>query len=199
MTAQPSTTAQFVVTTIAGGNGSTIPGYANGVGTYAMFYSPLGISFNSSNNQIFVSDAGNIRTINAANVVTTLVGCGNSIGLCGSSNGIGTYVQFGDVTDACFDPFNNNIMYVADYGDNVLRQINYAGVSTTFAGTALVQGTANGLGTYAQFGNPNSMAYNPVTGTFFVPDDYYNVVREVTFSGLVTTFAGRVLVNIGGA
>ena len=126
------------------------------------------------------------------NVVTTLAGCGAASYGCGYANGMGTYAEFNELAGASYDPAVNSNVYVADYFNFVIRQVSYSGIVTTFAGTPQISGTADGQGTYAQFTYPNSMNFNPVSGTFFVPDCYSNVIRQVTLSGLVTTFAGAI-------
>ena len=64
-----------VTTTIAGGNGTTVSGSADGIGTYAYFKSPRGIAVGISND-VYVSDSSNhlIRMVTSSGVVTTIAG-----------------------------------------------------------------------------------------------------------------------------
>ena len=65
-------TTAGVVSTVAGGGGSTVAGYVNGVGAVAKFRNPIGISVDSTGN-VWVADQINhmIRKINTAGRVHT--------------------------------------------------------------------------------------------------------------------------------
>lgn len=195
---QPIPTITF---TLAGGGGSTNSGYANGLGTFALFSGLVGIDYNNSNNDIFVSDGGNLRVINSDGLVSILAGCNfdSEYGqTCGYANGIGTFAEFDEITGVCYDPAAGENLYVGDFLNYVIREISPIGATATFAGTPLVAGTANGQGTYAQFAGPNSMTFNAVSGTFFVPDDgTSNVIRQISLSGSVSLFAGALSANGG--
>ena len=74
--------ASGAVTTLAGGNGTTQSGSANGVGTAATFNLPLGVAADAAGT-VFVADSGNhlIRAIVVATgVVATLAGGGSAGG-----------------------------------------------------------------------------------------------------------------------
>ncbi len=60
---------------------------------------------------------------------------------------------------------------------------------STFAGQAGVTGTANGMGTAAQFDAPNEVALDS-GGNVYVADFANNGVRKITPAGEVTNFAG---------
>ena len=60
-------------------------------------------------------------------------------------------------------------MYVADSGNNTIRQITPAGVVTTLAGQAGVFGTSDGTGSAARFGGPQGIAVDD-TGTLYVAE-----------------------------
>ena len=169
-----------VVTTLAG---TVDNGSANGTGTSASFYSPVGITTDGTN--LYVSDRSNhlIRKIViSTGAVTTLAGTGSS----GSANGTGTSASFNLPGGITTDGTN---LYVAEYGNHLIRKIVIStGAVTTLAGTGS-SGSANGTGTSASFYNPIGITTD---GTNLYVADYSNhLIRKIVFStGAVTTLAG---------
>jgi sugar lactone lactonase YvrE len=169
--------------TLAGRPG--VSGSADGTGTNAFFSQPSGIALDSAGN-IYVSDYGNntIREITPAGVVTTIAG---SAGVAGSANNTGTNALFFHPMGIAVDSATN--LYVADYGNDLIRKITPARVVTTLAGSAGVFGTNNGTGTSAQFYEPEGVAVDP-SGNVYVADTGNAAIRKITSGGLVTTLAG---------
>jgi hypothetical protein len=170
-----------VVTTLAGSAGVT--GSANGMGTAALFNSPVGIAVDNSGN-IYVGDAGNnlIRKITPSGVVSTLAGSG----ACGNSNGTGAAASFCSPDGVAVDNLGN--IYVADYVNNMIRKVTSAGVVTTLAGMGTC-GSTNGTGTAALFCWPAGIALDG-SGNLYVGDNNNNMIRKITSGGVVTTLAG---------
>ena len=149
-----------VVTTLAG---STTSGYADGSGTGALFNNPAGITIDKSNNLV-VSDTYNniIRGVTSGGAVTTIAGNGVNGLIDGAAASAEFYGSQGVVVDS-----KSNI-YVADFGNNVIRKITPAGVVSTFAGTGQA-GYRNGEAnpTYlnsttdslCKFNNPRGLAH----------------------------------------
>ena len=115
--------------------------------------------------------------------VSTLAG-NNSVG---SNNGTGTAASFTEPLAIAVDA-NDNV-YVADADDNLIRKVSPAGVVTTLAGSGH-QGMANGTGTAASFNSPEGIAVD-ASGNVYVADNGNLLIRKITPTGLVTTFAGN--------
>jgi hypothetical protein len=79
-------------------------------------------------------------------------------------------------------------VYVADTFNHTIRKITPGRVVTTLAGTAGVWGSADGIGTEAQFDQPSGVAVDSA-GNVYVADSFNDTIRKITPSGLVTTLA----------
>jgi sugar lactone lactonase YvrE len=84
-------------------------------------------------------------------------------------------------------------VFVADTGNNVIRKIDTAGTVSTFAGLAPASAavTLDGTGTQARFRDIGGVAVTH-DGTVYVSDRSDAVIRKITPSGVVSTFAGAV-------
>ena len=61
-------------------------------------------------------------------------------------------------------------LYVADYGNSLIRKITSTGTVSTLAGTAGSSGSANGTGTAARFNQPFDVAVDLNSGLVYVAD-----------------------------
>lgn len=185
-------TAAGLVSTLAGSSAFGNWGSANGTGSAARFNGPTGVAVDGSGN-VFVADKGNhtIRKVTPSGVVTTLAG---SAGNSGSVNGTGAGARFNGPTSLALDQ-NGNI-YVADYGNHLIRKVTSSGVVTTFAGSSGQPGEADGIGGNARLNFPNSVAMDG-SGNLYVADSGHQAVRKVTPSGMVSTIATEVFTSAG--
>ncbi len=168
------------VTTLAG-SGSA--GSANGTGASASFNNPCGIAVDGAGN-VYVCDASNemIRKISPAGQVANLAGGG----LTGLANGTGITARFNNPVGLAFDAEGN--LYVADSGNQVIREVSANGSVTTYAGTGAT-GSINGSLTTATFNAPNAIAFD-VSGNMYITDGGNSVIRKVSTAGVVSTIAG---------
>jgi len=176
-------TALGVVSTLAGTAGTV--GSADGTGAAAQFNDPSGVVVDATGN-VYVTDTGNgtVREITAAGVVSTLAG---TAGTTGSADGTGAAAVFNGPTGIALDSSDN--AYVADTGNNTIREISVAGVVTTLAGTAPNSGDVDGTGASAQFNAPAGVATDS-SGNTYVADTGNSTIREINPAGVVTTLAG---------
>lgn len=170
-----------LVSTLAGSAGNS--GSADGTGSAARFSYPVGVAVDPAGN-IYVADANNymIRKITSAGVVSTLAG---RPVVPGSADGTGPGALFKYPIGLAVDGAGN--VYVADLGNNTIRQINSSGVTTTLAGATGMKGIIDGTGTAARFESPSAVAVDS-SGNVFVTDEH--TIRKITPAGVVSTFAG---------
>ena len=169
------------VSTISGGSSGS---FRDGAANQAVFYHPSGVRADANGN-LFVADqySMRIRKIASDGIVSTIAGNG----LTGLVNANGTAARFSLPSDIVQDGSGN--MYVADYGNNVIRKITPAGDVSIFAGNG-TPGTADGLGTSARFNTPTGIAID-ASGNLYVADYGNHKIRKITSSGSVSTLAGN--------
>jgi len=117
-----------VVTTPYGQPG--VPGRADGVGNDAMFFAPIGLAIDSSNN-LYIADShftaptsGNnlLRKATPAGVVSSLAG---AAGVTGSADGTGSAAQFFSLQAIAV----NNTTHVVSLADTFNQTIRLAGIA----------------------------------------------------------------------
>jgi sugar lactone lactonase YvrE len=121
-------------------------------------------------------------TVNVASI-SVLAGIA---GVPGNSNGTGAGGRFNDPFGIARDSSGN--LFVADASNNTIRKVTPAGVVSTLAGTAGVQGNADGIGAAAKFYFPTAVVVD-ADGNVYVADAGNNSVRKITPAGVVSTLA----------
>lgn len=173
-------TSKLTVSTLAG---TANPG-ADGIGAAARFSLPGGVASDGAN--LYVADTSNntIRKIViATGVVTTLAG---QVGVTGAADGTGAAATFSGPTGVATDGTN---VYVADAGNNKIRQVAIAtGAVTTLAGSGAA-GAADGAGASASFSSPQGIATDGTS--VYVADRLNNKIRSVVIAtGAVSSLTG---------
>jgi gliding motility-associated-like protein len=171
-------------TNIGGAVPAAIYGKLSAV-TGSVFSTVTGVAVDASGN-IYVADFGNnqVKVINTAGTVSLFAG--SSGGLSGSSDGPRTSATF-NLPDALLLDKSGNL-YVSDINNNLIRKISSAGLVSTFAGNGAV-GFTDGVGTSASFYFPRGLTIDN-SGNIYVVDEGNSVIRKITPSGVVSTFAG---------
>ena len=122
-----------------------------------------------------------------AQVITTFAGTG-SAGYSGDS-GLSYHAKLNGCTGMAVDGAGN--VYIADKNNNVVRKVSTAGIITTFAGTGAAGYSGNGgQATLAKLNKPYSAATD-AAGNVYIADNNNNVVRVVSASGIISTYAGN--------
>lgn len=153
--------------------------------TSPTFNSPTGLALDAAGN-IYVADWGNnlIRKIAPGGVVTTFAGSG----FAGHTDASGTLASFTQPVGLAIDARGN--LFVADAGNNLIRQVKPSGAVTTVAGSDS-SGYADALGAAASFFHPLSVAVD-ANDNIYVADAGNNLIRLIKPGGSVSTLAGTV-------
>jgi sugar lactone lactonase YvrE len=169
-----------VVTTIAGTAG--MKGSADGKGAAALFSFPTGIAIDVTGD-LYVTDTGNntIRKIDTTGQTSTIAG---KPGVIGSTDGTGSAASFKGPTGIAVDSSGN--LYVADSGNDTIREISPAAVVTTLAGLAGQSGDIDAFGIGARFNDPTGLALDS-SGNVYVSDTGNYSGREISPTGSVST------------
>ena len=160
-------------------------GFVDGPGTSARFSSPFGVAVDQQFN-VYVADSGNhaIRKIKPDGTVSTLAGV--SSGQAGYKDGGAAQALFNIPNGVAVD--KNSTVYVADWGNNMVRQISTVGVVSTLAG-GVTSGSTNANVGSALFQNPYGVAVDENLNTY-VADTGNNLILLIKPNGDVSLFAG---------
>jgi len=192
-------TPQGVLTVIAG-NG--IVGFSgdNGPAVDAAVYSPGGITIDALGDIYFI-DAYNqrVRIITPSGLIGTVAGNGTAgySGDGGSSLDASLNLATGDAVslDAglAIDAFGD--LFIADQGNNSIREVTPEGLIYTVAGTGAPGFSGDGgPATSAKLSGPSGVAVD-TAGNLYIADTLNNCIRKVTADGTISTFAGTGALN----
>ncbi len=164
------------------GNGTA--GLVNGSGTGAELNLPSDMAVDASGN-LYISEKGNniIRKVAPGGSVSTFAGNGTA----GYKEGAADVAEFNGPAGIVIDDVGN--LYVSDSQNNVIRKITPAGLVSTYAGNGSV-GHVDGPAASSEFGEPNGLAIDKARN-IYVADFFNNVIRKISATGTVTTYAGN--------
>jgi sugar lactone lactonase YvrE len=157
-----------VVTTFACSAGQA--GSNDGLGSSARFNFPTSVAVDLAGN-VYVADFSNqtIRKISPGGAVSTLAGVA---GEYGNNDGVGSNARFGNPYGIAVDLSGN--VYVAEYGNQLVRKISSGGQVTTLGGLVNHDEIVDGRGSAARFYSPYGIAVD-LSGNLYVADYYYTV------------------------
>jgi sugar lactone lactonase YvrE len=165
-----------------------IAGAADGTGGAARFDGPTGLAVSPQGYGLWVSDTNN-QTIRSIDFMFSSVGThAGTVGRTGCEDY--SDVRLASPLGLAFD--QTGTLFVADRDNNTIREIKIPTPLTvrTFAGAAVVSGSADGIGSAARFYSPDGVALDGA-GNLYVADGANQTIRQVVIAtGQVTTLAG---------
>ena len=179
------------VRVVAGGTISTLagtgtPGFAGDgkAATSAQLNGPGGVAADSSGN-VYIADSANhvVRKITSGGTISTFAGSGGNAGFGGDTGPATSALLFNPIGLA-IDKSGN--VYIADSGNNLIRQVVGANINTVVGGAATV----------LQLNHPTGIALDS-KGVLYIADTGNR--RIVRFAnGTATPFAGNGLTKFSG-
>ncbi len=176
-----------IISTVAG---IGVVGYTGdgGPATASELGAPYRVVVDTLNN-VYIADQGNncIRKVNTSGIITTVAGNGTP-GYSGDG-GPATAAELINPYGLSVDLAGN--IYIADCGNNRIREVNTSGIISTMAG--------NGINAFSGDGGPATAAelYGPfgvaadIFGNVYIVDQINNRIRVVNSSGIISTIAGN--------
>jgi gliding motility-associated-like protein len=175
-----------IISTFAGNHSLGYSG-DGGPAISAQLYHPARMATDNLGNLYFTDQNSElIRKINSAGIITTITG--NLPPGYSGDGGLLINAQFGSISGITIDNAGN--MYIADYGNHVIRKVNNAGIITTIAGNGSAGFSGdNGPATSAQLGSPYAVVFDNA-GNMYIPDNGNQRIRKINPAGIITTVAG---------
>jgi len=156
----------------------------------APIFLPTGVVVDARGD-IYLSDSNNnrVRRVDGVDtIITTVAGTGTS-GYSGDG-GPAVQAEVSDPGGLVLDGAGN--LYFADTGNQVVRRIDaVTGIITTVAGIGGSQGYSGdgGAATSAKLAFPEGVTFD-AAGNMYIADTSNNVIRKVSTTGIITTYAG---------
>lgn len=177
--------------------GNHSQGYSgdSGLATSAQLLHPSVITLDSAGNVYFADQDGDvIRKIDTAGIITTITG-NLPTGYSGDGGPL-IQAQFHSITGLTFDKKRN--LYIADFGNNVIRKVDTSGIVTTIAGNGTAGfGGDGGQAVAAQLNRPYAVVID-TAGNIYIPDNANHRIRKIDTSGIITTYAGNGVAGYSG-
>lgn len=166
-------------------------GSNDGPRTTARFRSPTGLTIDREGN-LYVTDTVDqtVRKISVDGMITTLAG---RLGISGYRDGLGSQAEFRfiDGLNCGLAVGEDDMLYVADFGNGCVRQITPQGVVSTLAGSpsrASLFESVDGLPPLGSLYRPTAVAVG-TDGVIYVADGRRDNIRAILTGGSLVTVA----------
>jgi sugar lactone lactonase YvrE len=131
-----------------------------------------------------------------AQYISTIIGNGVPASAYTGDGGLAVNAGLNGPSSVTFDGAGN--LYIADMNHNVVRKVNTLGVISTIAGTGVAGYSGNDSAAInARLNHPTGVAVD-LAGNIFIADNGNNVIRKVSTSGVITTYAGTGVAGYSG-
>lgn len=182
-----------VVTTIAG-NGSSAYSGDGGPATAAGISGPTDLAIYGGELYIGEVFSSRVRKVNAAGIITTVAG--NGISGTSGDGGPATLASISSPNGIAVDNFGN--ILICDQNTQHIRKVTPSGIISTIAGSGATGYSGDGgPATMASMHLPDQICAD-AAGNVYFSDFYNNVVRRISTSGIITTFAGNGIAGFSG-
>jgi trimeric autotransporter adhesin len=175
--------ASGTISTFAG-NGTANYSGDGGAATSSTLNLPVGVVVDAARN-LFIVDSGNqcVRKVGTNNIITTIAG--NGTNNYSGDGGAATNANLSNPQGMALD--NIGDLFIADSGNNRIRQVGTNGIITTVAGRILNDGD---FATNATLNEAAGIALDSI-GNFYIADTINNRIRKVDTNGVISTVAGN--------
>ncbi len=149
-----------------------------------------------SSGNVYIADTGNsrVRKVSSGGSISTYAGSGTTG--YGGDGAAASSAQLNTPLSLAVDSAGN--LYIADFGNNVVRKVTTGGTISTVAGNG-IQGFAGdgGKATAARLNGPQAVAVDS-SGNLYIADSQNSRIRVVTPDGTITTVAGTGIPGYSG-
>jgi RHS repeat-associated protein len=183
-----------IITTVAGTGNATFSG-DGGPAAQASLVGPFGVAV-GPDGSLYIADADNnrIRRVAPNGIITTVAGTGNAT--FSGDGGLATQAAVQSPRGVAVGP--DGSLYVADRGNQRIRQVAPDGIITTVAGNGVFGFSGDGgPATQASFRIPFGVATGP-DGSLYIADRSNQRIRRVAPDGIITTVAGNGSASFSG-
>jgi len=185
--------ASGIISTVAGNGGTGYSG-DGGPAISAQLHWPSAVALDGSGN-IYIADysSNRIRKVSPAGIITTFAG--NGIAGYSGDGGIATAAELNlpyGVT------FHSGDIYIAEYGNNIIRKVSPSNIISTFAGSGVSGYSGDGgPATAAEFNLSQGIIFDQI-GNSYIIDVNNQRVRKINSSGIINTVAGNGIAGYSG-
>ncbi len=145
---------------------------------------------------IYIADLNNIRVrkIDAVGNISTIAG--NGVRGYSGDNMPATSTALSSPGGIALDASGN--LYIADYGEMMIRRVNPAGTIHTVVGSGFVGFSGDGGKADTAMLNAPSAVTVDASGDIYIADQDNNRIRKVTAAGVISTVAGNGKIGYSG-